>query len=106
MVNLDDAHTGRSQRPGQASAVAAGAFDADQANRAERAQPGQELGVASPSDREALCPQQAADTVERGGNMKINMGVYTAGDGASLYDGQGHPFQREGWHAPAGRPGL
>src|SRR5258708_1301768 len=35
-----------------------------------------------------------ADRVERGSDVSIGVGVYAAGNGTCLYDGQGHPFLR------------
>jgi len=38
--------------------------------------------------------QEATDSVERGGDMDVCMGVNAADDGAILYDGHwGHPFR-------------
>jgi hypothetical protein len=82
--------------PGQASTVTAGPLDADQAHRAESAQPAQQLGIPSRGHRELGDAEQPADRVERGGDVHVGVGVHAAGDGtclqACLYDGHCHPF--------------
>ena len=49
---LDDPHTCRRDVPGQASAIAAGALDANQAHRPEPGQPLQQEGIASRGNSE------------------------------------------------------
>jgi hypothetical protein len=82
--------------PGQASAVAAGPFNADQAYRAESAQPAQQLGIPGRGGRELGDAKEPADRVERSGDMHVGVGVHAASDGACqqacLYDGHCHPF--------------
>jgi hypothetical protein len=52
--------------------------------------------------------EQSADGIERGGDVRIGMGVHAAGDGACVfYDGYSHPFLRlRDGTAPAGPPDL
>jgi hypothetical protein len=77
---------------GQASAVAASPFNPNQVERAEGSQPSQQLGITHGGGGKALGAEQATGPVERGSDMDISMGVYTASDGGLFYDGQGHPF--------------
>jgi hypothetical protein len=52
-------------------------------------------------------PEQPADGIERGGDMRTGVGVHAAGDGACFfYDGQGRPFLRlrDGTHPLAAGP--
>ena len=83
-VHLHDPDTGRGDVPGQASAVAAGPFDPDQAHGAEPAQPAQQPGIAGRGGRELLDAEQPADRIERGGDMHVGVGVHAAGDGACV----------------------
>ena len=78
---------------GQAGAVTSGPFDANQAHGPEAAQPSQQIAISSPGGREALHSEQSANVVKRSSHMHIGVGVHTAGDGVSIYDGQSHPFQ-------------
>jgi len=98
---------------GQPGAVTAGPFDADQAHGPEPAQPAQQAGVADSSDGEFLDAEQAADGIERGGDMRIGVGVHAAGNGGAAcnracfsYDGHCHPFLRlrDGTHPLAVGP--
>jgi hypothetical protein len=91
-AGLDDADAGCGDVAGQAGAVAAGAFDPDQADGPEPAQPFQEAGVAGRAGRELPDAEQPADGIERGGDMHVGMSVHTAGNCTCFYDGQGHPF--------------
>jgi hypothetical protein len=103
-IHFHDPDAGRGDVAGQAGAVAAGALDPDQAHGPEPAQPGQQAGVAGRGDRELPDAEQAADGIERRGDMDVRVGARAAGDGACLYDRQCHPFsQVEGVDAPAGR---
>ena len=78
---------------GQACAVAAGALDPDQGDGPEPAQPAEQAGVAGRGDRELLHAEQSPDGVQRGGDVRVGVGVHAAGNGAAVfYDGQGHPF--------------
>ena len=112
-VHLDDPDARCGDVPGQPGAVTAGPFDADQAHGAEPAQPAQQAGVAGRGGRELLDAEQAADGIERGGDMGICVSVYAAGNrGATgngacfFYDGHCHPFLRlrDGTHPLAVGP--
>jgi len=79
---------------GQPGAVT-GPFDPDQAHGPESAQPAQQAGVAGRGGGELPDAEQSADGIERGGDVRIGVGVHTAGDGACFfYDGHSHPFLR------------
>jgi hypothetical protein len=89
---------------GQAGAVAAGAFDPDQGDGPESAQPAQQAGVTGRADRELPDAEQPADRIERGGDVHVSVGVHAAGNGACLYNGHAISFLwLKRWHAPAGR---
>lgn len=104
-VDFDNGHAGSGHVAGQTGSVAAGPLDPDHGDGPEAAQPGEQAGVAGRGGREALGAEDPPDPVERGGDMGVGVGVHTTGDGACLYDGQGHPFHwLRGWHALAGRP--
>ena len=78
-----------------------------QAHGPEPAQPAQQAGVASRGGRELPDAEQPADGIERGGDMRIGVGVHAAGDGACFfYDGHCHPFLRlrDGTHPLAVGP--
>ena len=105
-INLDHHHPGRAQEPGQARPVGAGALHPDPVQRAERAQPGVQLGEPGAGRRERPDAEQAAVGVERGSDVHVEMGVDSAGDRTRLYDGHGHPFSVQvvkGWHARPGK---
>jgi len=112
-VHLDDPDARCGDVAGQPGAVTAGPFDAGQAHGAEPAQPAQQAGVAGRGGRELLDAEQAADGIERGGDMGICVSVYAAGNrGAAgngacfFYDGHCHPFLRlrDGTHPLAVGP--
>ena len=105
-IHLDHRHPRCPQRPGQPGAIGAGAFHPDPAQRAERTQPGVQLGEPGSGRGERLDAEHAAVGVQRGGDMNIQMGVHPAGDRARLYDGHRHPFSVQvvkGWHARPGK---
>ena len=79
-VHLDDPDARRGDVAGQPGAVTAGPFDADQAHGPEPAQPAQQAGVASRGGRELPDAEQPADGIERGGDMRIGVGVHAAGN--------------------------
>jgi len=83
-VDLDNADTSPGDVAGQAGAVAAGAFDPDQAGGPEPAQPLQEAGIAGRAGREFPDTEQPADRIERGGHMDVGVGVHTTGNCVSL----------------------
>ena len=106
-VYLDDPDACRGDVAGQAGAVTAGPFDADQAHSPESAQPAQQAGVAGRRGGELPDAEQPADGIERGGDMRAGVGVHAASDRACFfYDGQGHPFLRlrDGTHPLAVGP--
>jgi hypothetical protein len=103
-VHLHDPDASRGDMTGQARAVAARPFDADQGDGPEPAQPAEQAGVSGRADRELLDAEQSPDGIQRGGDVHVGVGVHAAGDGACLYDGHAIPFLwLKGWHAPAGR---
>jgi hypothetical protein len=110
-AGFHDPDTGCGDVAGQAGAVAAGPLDPGQAYGPEPAQPAQEAGVSGRGGRELLDSQQPPDGAGRGSGVHVCVGVHAAGDGACLYDGQGHPFLRlrDGTHPLAAgsvNPGL
>src|SRR5262249_61454495 len=86
----------RANRPARPTPQPAGPFNANQPYRAEPAQPAQQPGIPGGGGRELLHTQQPADRVERCCDVRVGVGVHTAGDGACLqaclYDGHCHPF--------------
>jgi hypothetical protein len=106
-VDLDHLDPTGAQEPGQARPVGAGAFDTDEGDWAERAQPAEQLVVAGGGRLEALHAQQPADVIDRGGHVDIEVGVDSARDRTrAFYDGHRHPFSLvvvKGWHAPPTR---
>jgi hypothetical protein len=57
-IDLDDPDAGRGQVPGQARPVAAGAFDADQGDGPEPAQPVQQMRVSGGGGRDSRTPSK------------------------------------------------
>ena len=96
-VHLDDLYALVSQEPRQAGPVGAGPLHPNLRYLAETLQPQQHCLVAGRVRCESLCAEQAANRIERSGDVYIQMGVHAAGDGAySFYDGHGHPFLLSG----------
>jgi hypothetical protein len=94
-VHPGDPDPSRGDMTGQPGAVAAGALDPDQADRAEAPQPAQEPGVPGRRRRELPHPEQPADAIQRRRHMVIGVRVHAAGHRARfIYDGQRHPFRR------------
>jgi hypothetical protein len=91
-VDLEDGDAEAGEVAGEAGAVAARALDPDPLHAAEAAEPAGESGVAGGGGRERLDAEQAADLVERSGDVNVQVGVNAAGHGACLYDGHCHPF--------------
>jgi len=91
-VNLDHPDVGGLDVAGQTGAVAAGSFDPHEVHRADPTPLVAQAGVARRGGGELVDAQQTADPVQRSRDMHIKVGVHAAGDGAALYDGQGHPF--------------
>ena len=65
---------------GQARAVTAGPFDADQADGPEPAEPAEQPGVAGRAGREFPDAEQPSDGIERGRGMHVGMSACTAGN--------------------------
>jgi hypothetical protein len=84
-VDLDHAHAAAGQVSGQSGAVAAGAFHADQVDRAEAAQPVQQPRITVRVGRELRHAEQPADRIQRGRDMHVGVGIHTAGDRTRLY---------------------
>jgi hypothetical protein len=106
-VDLDDVDVVAQQEAGETGAVGAGPLDADPEDRAEAGQPGHQLLVAGRGGGELLDPTQAADGVQSGSHMEVQVCVHAADDGATgLYDGHvaipSVAFVVKGWHALAG----
>jgi hypothetical protein len=78
-VDLDHGHPGLVEVCGQFGAVAAGAFDTDQHQLSERAQPGQQRGIPGRGGRELAVPQQPALPVHGRGGVGVAVGVHPAG---------------------------
>ena len=91
--------------PGQARAVAAGPFDADQGDGPEPAQPARGQAYPAAVAGNSRSPSSPPDRVKRCGDMQVSMGIHAAGDSTAVfYDGHAIPFLwLKGWHAPAGR---
>ena len=79
-VHLHHPDAGPGDVAGQASAVAAGALDPDQADGPEPAQPVQQAGVTGRGGRELLDAEQPADRIKRGRDVHVRVGVHAAGD--------------------------
>jgi hypothetical protein len=81
-VDLHDPDTRRGDVAGQAGAVAAGAFDPDQAHSPEPAQPAKKAGVAGRGGRELPDTEQPPDPIKRGADVHVGVSVHPAGDDA------------------------
>ena len=79
-VHLPHAHTRRGEVAGEAGAVAAGAFDADAAQLAQRRQPGGQFAVTGARRRERRRRQQPPDGVDSCGDMGVTVRVNAAED--------------------------
>ena len=84
--------------------IGPGPFDADELDRAEIAQPGQQLLVAAPGRGEALDAEESSSVVQRCSYVDVEVRIDAAGD-ASWQSGHCHPFVGLVWGdtAPAGR---
>ena len=76
----NDCDTLAVEMAGETGAVAAGAFDTDELQRAEPTQPGQRLAIALSGGLEALHAQQRAAFVERSNDVHVEVGVDTCGN--------------------------
>jgi hypothetical protein len=72
----------------QSGAVTASAFDADQGDGPEPAQPAQQAGIASWGGRELPDAEQPPDGIQRGGDMGICVGVHAAGNRGATGNGR------------------
>jgi hypothetical protein len=106
-TDLDHHHPSGSQEASQPGPVCSGALDPDPIEVAEAAQPGVQLDEPSRRRRERLDTKHATVSVERGGNVSVEVGVNPASDRTCLYDdGHRHPFSLKlvkGWHARPGK---
>jgi hypothetical protein len=98
-VDLDDPDAGLVEVAGETGAIAAGAFDADQLDVAERPEPSEKLAIAGGCGVEGLDGQERTSLVEGGGDVDVEVRVDTSGD-ARWQGGHRHPFvwKRQGWH--------
>ena len=87
----------------QPGAIGPGAFDADELDRAEVAEPPQQLLVAALGRGEALDAEESTSFVQSRRYMDVEVRIYPAGD-ASCQSGHCHPFVGLGWGdtAPSG----
>ena len=94
-INLDHGDARRREMTGQAGTVGAGPFDPDPLDRTERTQPRRQRVIASRRRRKRPHTQQAADRIDRGGDMHIEMRVDTPTIGrATSTMAICHPFSR------------
>ena len=103
-VHLDDAHALVVEVAGQAGPVAAGALDANHDDGAEALKPGQQPAITEAVGRERLDAEQAADGVEGGDDMDVEVGVDPSGD-LIWHGGHGSSLLSLGGDGPAGRDG-
>jgi hypothetical protein len=106
-VHFHDPDAGRGDVAGQARPIAAGPFDADQADGPEPAQPAEQAGVPARGGGELLHAKEPPDRVKRCGDMHVGVGIHAAGNGARVfYDGHCRPFLwlRDGTHPLAVGP--
>ena len=75
-ADLNHRHPGRAQEAGQASPIGAGAFHPDPRQRAERGEPGVQLGETGRRGRERLDAEHAAIGVNCGGDVSVEVSVY------------------------------
>jgi hypothetical protein len=103
-VDFDYPHPGGLEVAGQAGPVRASTFDPDAVDGPESAQPPEQGLVAGKCCGELLDSQQAADAVQRGCHMRVQM-VSTPPVTARLSTmviAIPSPFALKGWHAPPG----
>ena len=104
-VDLHDGDPTVQQEPGQASAVAASAFDPDGARVPVATKPAQQLPVATTVSSEPAVAQQPTLLVDDGGVVGTAVGVHAADDDPGALGMLRWPFRsttRAGGHAPAG----
>ncbi len=102
-VDFDDADPFGPQVTSEPGAIGAGPFDTDQLDRAEVAQPPQQLLVAALSRGEALDAEESPSLVQSRSYMDVEVRIDPAGD-ASWQSGHCHPFFGLVWGdtAPSG----
>src|SRR6266511_3059790 len=95
------------QQPGQAGAVAAGAFDSDRVWVPVATQPAKQLSVAAAVSGELPVAQEPSLLVDGGGVVRAAMGVNAADDNASAlgHAGTAFPLGHEPGQARTGRAG-
>ena len=95
------------QEPGQAGAVAAGAFDPDHVRVPVATQPAKQLSVAAAVSGELPVAQEPSLLVDGGGVVRAAMGVNAADDNASAlgHAGTAFPLGHEPGQARTGRAG-
>lgn len=91
-VDLDHLDTSGGEMASQAGSIATRPLHTNQHDGPETAQPREQSTISARVGRELLDAEQTSDGIECSGDVHVGMGVHTAGHGASLYDGQGHPF--------------
>ena len=102
-VDLDDPDLFTLETTGQAGAIGARPFDADQLDGAEVAQPAQQLLVAAFIGAEALDTEESSSLVQSRSYMDVEVRIDPAGD-APCHSGHCHPFVGLVWGdtAPSG----
>jgi hypothetical protein len=102
-VDLHDLDPRRSEQPGEASTVGAGALHPDARKQAERFHPADETVFTCPIRVERFRGQQAADLVEDSRHVDVEVCIDSACDTASWFydDGHRHPYLPlvKGWCA-------
>lgn len=88
--DLDTSHVVLGEQPSQRGAVAAGPFDADLAQRAERLQPAEQLAVASGRGAELRSAEHTAQVVDGGSDVDVAVGVDASGGSARRRCHRGH----------------
>jgi hypothetical protein len=92
-VDLDDLYALASQEPRQAGPVGARPLHPNLCHLTESLQPRKHCPVAGRVRSESLRSEQAANRIERSGDVHVKVSVHAAGNGAcSFYDCHGHPF--------------
>jgi hypothetical protein len=93
LVHLDDLYAVAVQVARRVGAVGAGPLGPHAGNRTERAHPRQQPSIPGGAGHERLDAQEAADGIQRCGNMDVQVRVDSARHlAAAFYDG--HPFFR------------
>jgi len=98
-VHLDHQDPFGVEVAGEAGAIAARALDPDELDLAEVSEPSEQTAVTSWRGLEGLNAEKAAEMVQGGGDMHVQVRVDTRGD-PEWHRGHRHPFvgKRVGWH--------